>query len=320
MKKTCLAVFLVCFSIGYPTLSHADVLFSESFDDTNLASRGWYDYSTVQLSTAEHVSGSTSSIEYRFGQGATTPASGKTLRKKFTETDSVYISYYVKYSSNWEGSNRPYHPHEFYLLTNLEDDYAGPAYTHLTAYVEQNEGRPLLSIQDGKNIDESKIGVDLTNVTEARAVAGCNGDSDGYGAQECYPSIDVPNGSVHWNAKEWRADQIYFKDTSGAYYKSDWHFIEAYFKLNSIQNGKGISDGQIKYWYDGTLIINHENVLLRTGQYPNIKFNQLIIGPYIGDGSPVTQTFWVDNLTLSTARSIPASDKKPLAPSNLRIQ
>jgi hypothetical protein len=306
-KKIYLAAFLVCFSMGYPMLSQAGILFSESFDDTNLAARGWYDFSTVQLSTAEHVSGSTSSIEYRFNQGATTPASGKILRKKFTETDSVYISYHVKYSSNWEGSNRPYHPHEFYLLTNLEDDYAGPAYTHMTAYVEQNEGTPSLSIQDGINVDESKIGIDLTNVTEARAIAGCNGDSDGYGVGECYASLDVPNGSVHWNRKKWRTEKIFFQDSAGPYYKSDWHFVEAYFKLNSIQNGKGTADGQIKYWFDGVLIIDHENVMLRTGQYPNMKFNQLMIGPYIGDGSPVSQTFWVDNLTLSTARSTPAA-------------
>ena len=320
MKKTCLAAIVTFFSIGYIAVAHAGVLFSEPFDDSDLASRGWYDFSSVTLSKAESVAGSTSSIEYRFDQGATTPASAKILRRKFTETDSVYLSYFVKYSSNWEGSNRPYQPHEFYLLTNLDGDYAGPAYTHMTAYVEQNEGRPLISIQDGKNIDESRIGIDLTNLTENRAVAGCNGDSDGYGVGECYSSLDVPNGSVHWNRKEWRAGQIYFKDAAGPYYKSDWHFIEAYVKLNSIQSGRGISDGQIKYWLDGVLIIDHENVILRTGQYPNMRFNQLMIGPYIGDGSPVSQTFWVDNLTLSTERSIPAGEQKPLAPSNLQIQ
>jgi hypothetical protein len=205
-------------------------------------------------------------------------------------------------------------------MTNLEDDYAGPAYTHLTAYVEQNEGKPLLTIQDGKNVDGSKIGIDLTNVTEARALAGCNGDSDGYGAGDCYTSLDVPDGSVYWNGKVWRAGQIYFQDAAGPYYKNDWHLIEAYFKLNSIRNGKGIADGQIKYWFDGTLIINHENVMLRTGQHPNMKFNQLMIAPYIGDGSPVTQTFWVDNLTLSTSKGIPTGTNIPSPPSNLRIQ
>ena len=31
-------------------------------------------------------------------------------------------------------------------------------------------------------------------------------------------------------------------------------------------------------------------------------FNQFAILPYIGDGSPVTQRFWVDDMTAATAR------------------
>jgi hypothetical protein len=45
-----------------------------------------------------------------------------------------------------------------------------------------------------------------------------------------------------------------------------------------------------------------------------MKFNQFLIGPYIGVGSPVDQTFWVDNLIIAT--SIP-EDLSP--PQNLRI-
>jgi hypothetical protein len=292
----------------------------ESFDDTNLASRGWYDFGNVQLSTSEHADGSTSSIEYHFPQGASTPASGRVLRRKIPETDSIYIRYYVKYSSNWEGSNRPYHPHEFLIMTNLEGDYAGPAYTHLTVYVEQNEGKPLMYIQDGKNIDETRVGQDLTNITESRAVAGCNGDSDGHGEGDCYQSLDVPDGSVHWNGKSFRADGIYFQDTPGPFYKNDWHLIEAYFRLNSIREGKGNADGEIRYWFDGTLLIGHSNVVLRTGQHPDMKFNQLMIAPYIGDGSPVSQTMWVDELTIATSKDAPAIDKKPSPPTNLRVE
>ena len=33
-----------------------------------------------------------------------------------------------------------------------------------------------------------------------------------------------------------------------------------------------------------------------------MQFNQLIIAPYIGDGSPVTQTMWIDNLTVGTGK------------------
>ncbi|MDZ7697233.1 MAG: hypothetical protein U5R49_10030 [Deltaproteobacteria bacterium] len=130
------------------------------------------------------------------------------------------MSFYVKYSENWEGSNKPYHPHEIYLLTNKDDAWAGPAYSHLTAYIEQNEGEPLLGIQDGKNIDEANINVDLTGRTESRAVAGCNGNSDGTAKDSCYRV-----GNVHWNGKGWRSGTVLFSDDPGDNYKSDWHFI-----------------------------------------------------------------------------------------------
>ena len=273
------------------------IFFQELFEDTDFNSRGWYDNTGLQLSGTEHIPGSSNSVEFHFNLGETTPTSGGAIRHKFTDTDEIYVSYWVKYSSNWEGSNRSYHPHEFLIMTNENGDWDGPAYTHLTAYIEQNEGEPLLSIQDGQNIDESNIGVDLTEVTENRAVAGCNGDSDGYGDGSCYLV-----GSAHRNGKQWRAGNIYFQDTPGLYYKNDWHFIEAYFKLNSISGGIGIADGIMKYWYDSILIINHTDVMIRTGFHPNIKFNQFMIAPWIGDGSPVAQTFWVDNMTVADYR------------------
>ena len=272
------------------------LLFQEFFEDASFSSRGWYDNTNLTLSSTEHISGSTRSAEFHFLQGATTPTSGGAIRRTFTETESIYVSYYVKYSANWTGSNRPYHPHEFLILTNQDGDWVGPAYTYLTAYIEQNEAEPLLAIQDGRNIDESNIGVDLTDITENRAVAGCNGDSDGYGDGDCYLV-----GSIHWNGKQWRAGSVYFQDASGSYYKNDWHLVEAYFKLNSIVEEKGIADGVVRYWYDGIVIIDHSNVVLRTGQHPDMKFNQFMIAPYIGDGSPVDQAFWVDNLTVATS-------------------
>src|SRR2546421_9737693 len=37
-----------------------------------------------------------------------------------------------------------------------------------------------------------------------------------------------------------------------------WQHVEAYFKLNSIQNGKGVSDGIVRYWVDGRLVIDQD--------------------------------------------------------------
>jgi len=284
---------------------HKDIFFEELFEDFNFSDRGWYDNTALILSKKEHIPGSKSSAEFHFKKGAKTPVSGLAVRHKFPETMSVYVSFYVKYSKNWEGSNKPYHPHELYLLTNEDGEWVGPAYTHLTAYIEQNEGEPLLAIQDGKNINEAKINVDLTGETENRAVAGCNGNTDETGSSICYRV-----GNVHWNGKRWRAGDIFFRDLPGDKYKNDWHFIEAFFSLNSIVDEKGIPDGVIKFWFDGELIIDNENILLRTGAHPNMRFNQILLGPWISDGSPIGQTMWIDNLTVANNRGTP--DIKPV--------
>ena len=309
-KRVCLIFF--SFLLLIPLVSFAG--FEENFEDNNFSSRGWYDNINPVLSSVEAVSGSTSSAEFRFPVGATRPINGGAMRRKFTESDSVYLSYWVKYSSNWQGSNRSYHPHEFYILTNKSSDWSGLANTHLTAYIEQNEGVPLIGMQDGLNIDQSRIGHDLTEITESRAVAGCNGDSDGLGESHCYYA-----GSGYMNWKQFKAKQVYFSDEPGPFYKNNWHKVEVYLKLNSIGNGKAIADGIIQYWFDGDSIIDYNKVVFRTGQHADMKFKQFIIAPWIGDGSPVDQTFWVDNLVLSTDLTKTTLPDSLAPPSNLRI-
>ena len=283
----------------------ATLLMEEKFEDLNFGTRGWYDGSGPVLTTVEHIPGSTKSAEYRWEVGKTSPVGAGAFRHKFTASDAIYVSYWVKYSTNYTGSNRPYHPHEFNLLTTKNTDYWGPAYSHLTGYIEQNEGKPMLLLQDGQNIDETKIGVDLTGVTESRAVAGCNGSyQDGYANMDCYQS-----GNVHWNGKAWKASEVYFKDTPGANYKADWHRVEAYFKMNSIANAKGVPDGVLRYWMDGALLIESTNVVMRTAVNADMKWNQLLIAPYIGDGSPVAQTMWIDDVRISTTRFLADFDK-----------
>lgn len=313
-----LSVVLLCFNQPIQALVPAEegtaaVLLEELFEDTNFASRGWYDVTGGILSTSEHIPGSTKSFECRFlqrGQGCNGGAPGRHL---FSETDSVYVSFWIKYSTNWRGSNKPYHPHQFYLLTNQNGQWVGPAWTRLTGYIEENGGTPLLLIQDGQNIDKTKVGRNLVSLTENRAVAGCNGDSDGHGKGDCYQC-----GSEFCNGKGWRASRVYFSDNPGPYYMNDWHHAEAYFKLNSISDAKGMADGVVEYWYDNQLIIDHRDVVMRTAQYPNMKFNQLLLAPWIGDGSPVDQTFWIDNLIVATGS---LTDFSPPAPSTgLRIQ
>jgi len=67
--------------------------------------------------------------------------------------------------------------------------------------------------------------------------------------------------------------------------------------------------------------MNYTNVVMRTGQYPDMKFNQFVIAPWIGDGSPVDQTFWVDNLTVATARPGGSVDSTPpVTPTGISVK
>ena len=309
---------LALFGAGTAPVQAQTVLFQEGFEDGAFAARGWYDGGASVLSAAEQYAGARS-LECRFGSGATTcPAPGRRL---FPASESIYLSYYIRHSDTWVGSGRSYHPHMFMFVTNLDGAYVGPAYTHLTAYVEENGGVPVLAIQDARNIDEARVGQDLTNVTEQRAVAGCNGDADGYGAGDCY-SV----GALHRNGKQWRPAGVFFGEGPGtSTYKGDWHLVEAFFQLNGIANGKALRDGVLRYWYDGQLIVDRADVVMRTGANAGMKFNQLVVAPWIGDGSPVDQAYWIDDLTVATGRPLtpPASPRSaplpPAPPTNLRI-
>jgi hypothetical protein len=175
------------------------------------------------------------------------------------------------------------------VLTTLDEDWAGLSFTHLTVYVEENGGTPLVAIQDGRNVDQAQIGKNLTAATERRSVAGCNGSSDGY-PDNCYRAAE---GYV--NEKKWRAPSKYFTDNR-------WHFVEAYVKLNSVSRGKGVNDGIVQYWFDRRLVIDRHDVLLRTGASASMQFNQFVLAPYIGDGSPVDQSMWIDDLSVAGSR------------------
>jgi hypothetical protein len=42
---------------------------------------------------------------------------------------------------------------------------------------------------------------------------------------------------------------------------------------------------------------------MRTGVHPTMQFLKFLFGMYIGPpGAPVAQTFWIDDLTVATAR------------------
>jgi hypothetical protein len=151
-------------------------------------------------------------------------------------------------------------------------------------------------------------GPDLLASQLPHAVAGCNGNQNAsascYACGPSYPAVGAYCNSTFWDA------------ASPAFVNNQWHHVEFYAAMNSTSAGIANRDGVIKYWVDGNLVINAVNVYLRTGNNPNRKFNQLLLAPYIGDGSPIAQDLWIDNLIV--ADQPPASQNLP-APTNLRV-
>src|SRR4051812_41459014 len=281
--------------------SGGTLLFQEDFENASLGSREWYDNTSATISTAEHVTGSTASAQYHFLSGANTPTSGGSQRHKFTPSNSFYVSFYVKYSTNWVGSGQAYHPHEFYLLSTMDGDYDGPSDNFLDVYIEhnyQNGGRPRFAMQDNKAVNTSNGAVpnNLIGVTENRSTGGCNGVVETNIFSECY------NAGTYWYNDKQLTGPVTFQPNPGTGYKNNWNFVEAYFQLNTIVNGIGQADGVMQYWFNGALIIDRHDILFRTGARPTLQFSQFIIAPYIGDGSPADQSMWIDNLKVATGR------------------
>ena len=73
------------------------------------------------------------------------------LRRLFRPSDTVYVRFFIKLSPGWGWTGRSYHPHLMHFLTTENDKYHGPAASHLTLYIEPQEGRLRLAAQDIQN-------------------------------------------------------------------------------------------------------------------------------------------------------------------------
>jgi hypothetical protein len=282
-----------------PVASSPGTFFSEGFDDPCFECRGWYDNTGVPITTVEKASG-TGAAEFRFVPGGTKPVRGDAMRHAFPASPSVFISYRVKYSNGWVGSRKPYHPHEFMVLSTMDDAYAGPSYARLALYVEQNYdggGRPRLAIQDSKSISTrfGALPLNLTGLADDRSVGSCNSPVEQGLVGECY------NAPPWSNNKQLRGPAV-FSANPGPGFISDWNLVEAYFQLNSIKDGAAMADGMMQYWFNGKLIMDRHDILFRTPAREHLKLNQFLIAPYIGDGSPVAQTMYVDDLIVAPKR------------------
>ena len=283
-------VFILVFS--WPLQAQEEVLFEEHFDDNDWASRGWYDGPDMIVDGSNRVGESGGSAVFTWQQGATTAAS-RGGRVKFEPVEGFTMTCYMKFSDNWEWTNLGYHPHLNLFMTNKNGDSDGPAFTHLTLYVEVVDGYPKLLIQDGQNMDQSRAGQNLVGITENRSVAGGNGDSDGHGGGY------YKNGENYWNDKYWSADTVYFTgDETGPFYKNEWHKVEAHFQLNSVIDGIGVANGVLRLTVNDSVLIEHRNVLFRTGANADMKIDQYLLLPYFGPGVPHSQSFWIDEIRI----------------------
>jgi predicted amidohydrolase len=239
------------------------VLFREDFDDARLLERGWYDGRSFAISRRAPHAGN-GCIEYHWTPGTTTPE-GSALRRLFEPTETVYVRFFIKLSPGWGWTGRSYHPHLMHFMTTENQKYHGPAASHLTVYIEPQEGKLRLAAQDIQNQDSP------------------HGLSQG-------PLRGGYNGTFH--------------DSKDALFTDDnWHCVEAMFRLNTLdlKHDRPNADGIARAWFDGKVVIDRTDAILRSTDFPNMKFNQFLLAPYFGPGLlPHEQTLWIDELTVGT--------------------
>jgi hypothetical protein len=263
---------LVLLASGWAAQPHAKarasaegILFSESFEDADLASRGWYDGASFRI-VGDAMAGK-GCIEYEWPDRQSDVKGSSPVRHLFEPTDQVSIRFYLKLSKGWGWSGQNFHPHLTHFLTTENPKWHGPAASHLTLYIEPVGGNLRLAAQDIQNKDMPH------GLTQGPLQGGYNGK---------------------------------FYDSQAVLFKDDrWHCVEAYFKLNTLdlRNDRPNRDGIVRGWCDGKLVVEHTNVVLRSTDFPTMKFNQFLMAPYFGPGLlPHAQKLWIDELVVGTGR------------------
>ena len=105
------------------------VLFSESFDDSNLLKRKWYDGDKFTISENVPVAGK-GCIDYSWKADSTKPDNSSGVRHLFEPSETVFLRVYIMLSKGWGWSGRGYHPHLMHFMTTENPQYAGPAASH----------------------------------------------------------------------------------------------------------------------------------------------------------------------------------------------
>lgn len=237
--------------------------FHEDFEDANLTRRGWYDVSKIRLS--EGAQAGKGCIEYEWLAKGGDVSGSSAARHLFEPTEEVYLKFYLKLSKDWGWTGRNYHPHLLHFMTTENGKWHGPAASHLTLYIEPQGGRLRLAAQDIQNQDRPR------GLTQGPLRGGYNG--------------------------------VFFDSQEALFSDDQWHCVEAYFKLNSLENGEARNDGVVRGWFDGRLVVDRTDVVLRSGDFPAMRFNQFLMAPHFGpDLVPGPQKLWIDTLTVGRRR------------------
>jgi hypothetical protein len=266
MYKTILIIYLGIFTCIFCEGQTKDgILFSESFDDANLESRSWYDGTLCRISTEARKGDG--SIEYEWIKGEQHVQGSSHQRHLLKPVAEVYVRFYLKLSDDWQWTGRNYHPHLTHFMTTDNSAYHGPAASHLTLYIEPVNGKLRLAATDIQNKDAPH------GLTQGELKGGYNG-------------------------KLYDSEEILFKDNKR-------HCIEAYFKLNSLDmdKDKPHKNGIVRGWFDGELVIDQTDVVLRSTDFPEMKINQFLMAPYFGPGLlNNAQKLWIDEMVVSKKR------------------
>lgn len=278
-----------------------NLLFSESFESAiSDGVRGWIDGGMSDI-VAGGYSGN--AMRWSWAELATQPTNSTTIRKALAADQSkLFVRVLVKFDSNWIGSGQAYHPHMLMVLSGAdyaEDAYGPLANNYLNTYIEANSETsspynitPIFGIQDQQRVNTANgtPPVDLRAVTENRSTGYCN--------------QPVPSG---WDGICYSDNPYYSAATvaaSSPIPKNEWVTLDTYMEMNTITDGVANADGHVVQWVDGENVSESSDVMFRTNQHPTMGFRQFVFGPWIGDGSPIAQSMYIDELEVYDGYSV----------------
>ena len=140
--------------------SGGTVLFEEPFDDNNVADRGWtQSNSIIDIDESEFVAGG-GSFRCDILNGTSSCAEGGPKRHAIIDnSDTVYLSFYMKRSSTWDLDTNDGRAHVFHLQTTAElqtgssIEDSTPAQSWLTVYSDLDQEEVKIGLQDSLATD-----------------------------------------------------------------------------------------------------------------------------------------------------------------------